>query len=572
MLDTAIRDAPTCDTDLVVVGAGAAGMTAALAAARHGLRVELHEASEYVGGTTAASAGTRWIPGNRQAAEAGHDDSAARAGEYLEALLGEADPRGLRRAYLAEAARTVAEIERHTRVRFVSAGIHPDYVQAPGAAVAGRAISPMMFDARVLSAEDFRRVRPPPPEFLVLGGMMVNKADVQALFNRWRSARAFARTVGLTACYLRDRLLGFPRGTRLVLGNALVARLLASLRDAGVELRFGHRLTSLERRGGAVSAAVFAQAGSSVRRSATHGVVLATGGIGHDPILRAALGAGHAPRFNLACESVCGQGIAAAQSVGGAFERHRNDFLWQPVSQVPRPDGSIGLFPHLYLDRAKPGLIAVGRDGRRFVDEGSSYHHFVEAQCRRFGADEPAWLVCDSAFVHRYGLGIVPPGRMPARHTAGGYVESAPTLGLLAERVGIDAAGLADTVARHNEFALRGDDADFGKGHSPLARFNGDPAHQPSPCLAAISQPPFHALAVWAADAASSSGLATDAEGAVLDEAGRVVPGLYACGNDMASALQGAYPGPGATLGPALVFGWRAGVRAASVSKAERAA
>ncbi len=526
-------------------------MTAALAASISGRCVMLCEATQQVGGTTATSAGTLWIPGNRQAQADGHADSAADvadAARYLNALVGRDDPHDLRRTFLEQAAAVLAELEQRTRLRFVNAGLHPDYVQAPGAAQAGRALSPVEFDGRCLGRQDFARVRPPLPELLVLGGMMANKADVQALFTRWRRWAGFTRSARLVTRYLVDRLR-YPRGTRLVLGNALAARLLASLRDAGVDIRFGHRLLHLTEQQGAVTGAVFEVAG--VRRAvhARCGVILATGGIGHDTRLRAQLAAEVHPH-SLACASVRGEGLAAARGVGAQLQRFTNDFLWQPVSCVPRADGSVGLFPHLYLDRAKPGLIAVDGRGRRFVDEGASYHHFVEAQCRVQAAVAPAWLVCDSRFVHSYGLGVVPPGAAPAARVSDGYLTAADSLPVLAARIGVDADTLAATVNRHNAAAVSGKDGEFGKGESPLSRFNGDASHFPNPCLGEIARPPFYAVAVQAADAASCSGLATNADGAVLRADGRVISGLYACGNDMASPFRGAYPGPGGDAGP----------------------
>lgn len=538
-------------------------MAAALAAALRGARVVLCEATDQVGGTTSTSAGTLWIPGNRQGIAAGYVDSVESAAIYLDALIGKEDAHGLRRTFLAEAAAVIAEIERTTQVHFASASLHPDYVQAAGAALYGRALSPVEFDGRLLGADDFRRVRPPPPELVVLGGMMVNKADIQALFRRWRTWTGFRRSAGLVARYLRDRLL-YPRGTRLVLGNALVARLLASLREAGVEIRFGHRLLRLLQRSGTIYGAVFEQAGHECALTSRAGIVLATGGIGHDAELRNSLAPDHAHLYSLAGDSVRGQGIAAARTVGAQFQRQANDFLWQPVSVVRRSNGTIGLFPHLYLDRAKPGLIAIDKNGSRFVDEGASYHHFAEAQRNTVGASAPAWLVCDSRFIRRYGLGLRPPGRVRQRRSIDDGLNASPTLDALAVLLGIDPSALKDTVARHNEAARLGYDPDYQKGSSPVARFNGDPTHKPNPCLGPITEPPFYALPVWVADAASSSGLATDADGAALDVTGRPIAGLHVCGNDMASVFQGSYPGPGATLGPALVFGWRAGVHAAS--------
>jgi succinate dehydrogenase/fumarate reductase flavoprotein subunit len=227
--------------------------------------------------------------------------------------------------------------------------------------------------------------------------------------------------------------------------------------------------------------------------------------------------------------------------------------LWAPVSIVPRPAGSKGLFPHLVLDRAKPGLIAVNSAGRRFVNEAVSYHDFVLAMFESHEAvpSIPAWLVCDAAFLTRYGLGIVHPGhRNPQKFVDNGYLVSASTLDALAAKLSIDAAALREAVTRHNGFAATGVDVDFGKGETELNRFNGDARHKPNPCIGPLETSPFYALAVWPADIAVSTGLATDADARVLDTEGRPIPGLYACGNDMASVMAGSYPGPGTTLGP----------------------
>jgi succinate dehydrogenase/fumarate reductase flavoprotein subunit len=559
---TGDQEADTCD--LLVIGAGAGGMSAALAGALMGLDVVLCEAGEQVGGTTATSAGTLWVPGNAQGAAAGFADSAAEAARYLDAILGADDPRGLRAAYLASAPEAIAFLETHSELRFASAGRHPDYLALPGAAVAGRALSPLPFDGRRLG-RDFERIRAPMPEFMVLGGMMANKADVQALAYRWRSVANFRHAARLVLRHARDRLT-HARGTRLVMGNALVARLYFSLRQAGVAVRFGMRLRQLDISAGRVTGGVFDLEGSTRHIASRLGVVLATGGVGHHATLRAQLAPTGVPPRTLRPQSFegnRGEGLDAALRAGARLERHRGDFFWQPVSLAPRASGEPGLFPHLYLDRAKPGLIAVDADGRRFVDESASYHHFVEALLARMrpgASTPPAWLVCDAAFVRAYGLGTIPPGTRASalrRHEASGYLVLAHDIDTLATRLGIDARTLAATVARHNRHAEAGEDPDFGKGSTELGRFNGDAAHAPNPCLGPIAQAPFCALAVWPGEAASSAGLATDADGAVLDTDGQPIAGLYACGNDMASIMRGAYPGPGITLGPAIVFGWR---------------
>lgn len=562
------------EVDLVVVGAGAGGMTAALVAALQGLRVVLCEASSQVGGTTATSAGTIWVPGNRHGVAAGHADSVEQGRRYLDTLLGADDPRGLRAAYLDSADAAIDYLERHSQVAFATSGKHPDYLELPGAAVAGRALSAREFDGRRLGT-DFARIRAPIGEFLLLGGMMANKTDVQALVRRWRSARHFAHAARLVLRYAADRVR-YPRGTRLVMGNALVARLFHSLRDAGVEILFDTALQGLEMDGARVAGARFMRAGVAERIGAQRigaqridarlGVVLATGGIGQHAALFRALAPAGAGLRSLVAEGVRGDGIVAAQQVGALLERHSGSFFWQPVSETPRSRGASGLFPHLYLDRAKPGLIAVDQAGRRFVNEGASYHHFVEGMLQA-GSAVPAHLVCSADFVRRYGLGLIPPGtRKLQPWVERGYILVADTLEALAARMGVDAAALAASVARSNLHARQGKDLDFGKGDSELNRFNGDPTHGPNPCLGAIGAGPFCALAIWPACAASSSGLATDADGRVLGIEQAPIAGLYACGNDMASIMRGAYPGPGTTIGPAMVFGYRVALHAAAAA------
>lgn len=545
------------EPDLIVVGAGAGGMTAALVAALEGLRVVLCEASEQVGGTTATSAGTLWLPGNRQGVAAGHTDSVDEARRYLGALVGPLDARGRREAYLASGAEALAYLQDRSAVVFASAGMHPDYLpHLPGAAVSGRAVSPLPFDGRLLGKRDFARVRAPLPEFMVLGGMMVGKADIRALLDRYRSWPAFAHAARLVLRHGLDRLR-YPRGTRLVMGNALVARLFHSLRKAGGDVRFGWRLQGLERESNRIVGARFEHQGRAGVLRARHGVVLATGGVGHHTDLRKELGDHGLTVHPIAPPSVRGDGLNAALGVGAAIERHASgNFFWQPVSRVPRSDGSTGLFPHLFLDRAKPGLMAVDGQGRRFVNEAASYHHFVEGMVAARAV--PAYLVCEAAFIRRYGLGAIPPGTSGLDSwVARGYLVSAPTLPELARRLQMPPTALVASVSRFNGFARHGVDADFDKGASVFDRFNGDPDHAPNPCLAPIESGPFCAMALWPGDAASSAGLVTDVDGRVLDATGSTLPGLYACGNDAASMMEGCYPGPGTTLGPAMVEGYR---------------
>ena len=545
--------------DVLVVGAGAAGMTAALVCALESLDVLLCEKSDQVGGTTATSAGTIWVPGTRQAREAGMSDTIEDTARYLDSIIGPADD-GRRATYLRCGKDVVAYLERNSEVKFSIYARHPDYLSnRPGSTLAGRALAPLPFDGRLLG-EDFRLLRAPIGEFRALGGMMIGRDDIEPLSRPFGSMAAFRKAMSLVWRQFTDRLR-FPRGTRLLMGNALAARLFYSLRQRNVPVWLNAALEQLARDGDRVTGATVRVNGALKSIVARRGVILATGGFG-----------GSIERLNehvrpplahgLPFEGAAGDGMRIASQLGAAAEDdHASPAFWTPVSDTSWFKGGRGAYPHLALDRSKPGLIAVNSAGRRFVDEAVSYHDFVLGMQRSHETVPtiPAWLVCDRDFIRKYGLGRIPPGRRNLRWAvANGYLTQAETLDELARKIGVDDAGLRDSVARTNGFAQTGEDLDFGKGSTEFDRNNGDPRHAPNPCLGPIAMPPFYAMAVYPSVLGSSVGLKTDADGRVLDTDGRPIPGLFACGNDMASIMRGHYPGPGITLGPALVFGYRA--------------
>ncbi|HUA51214.1 MAG TPA: FAD-dependent oxidoreductase [Candidatus Sulfotelmatobacter sp.] len=557
------------EIDLLVVGAGAAGMTTALVAALEGLKVLVCEKSSQVGGTTATAAGTIWVPGSSQSRRAGLADSPEAVRRYLDGELAElasdpvADRR--RRAFLETGPEALDYLEARSAVVFVAPAKHPDYHARSGAALAGRALIPPPFDGRTLGA-DFALVRPPLPEFMVLGGMIVGKDDIPPLLAPFASLRALRHALGLLLRHAGDRLR-HARGTRLVMGNALVGRLLFSLRAQGVPIWLDSPVRALVQDGGRVLGAVVASPYGGRRVRARIGVVLAGGGFAASAAWRARLLPQPTAAYTPAFDGAAGEGLALAEALGAALDDDpARGGLWTPVSVLRRADGSEAVYPHILLDRAKPGLIAINRAGRRFVNEADSYHDFVLGMYRAHAGVPtiPAHLVCDRRFIRRYGIGLIHPGtRRLRRFIDAGYLIAADTLADLARRLGVDPAALADTVAHHNRCAETGIDDAFGKGASELNRFNGDPLHQPNPCLGPIAEPPFFAVAVWPGVLATSAGLKTDEHGVVQDRAGAAIPGLYACGNDMASVMRGAYPGPGTTLGPALVFGYRVALHAA---------
>ena len=544
------------EVDLLVFGAGMGGMCAALFGAQQGLDVLLCEKTGQVGGTTATSAGTVWIPG-----AAGDPDDLALAATYLDAEIGNRGDRTLREAFLATGREALAALQEHSEVKFRPVAPHPDYhPDQPGWSRNGRALAPLPFDGTLLG-KDFALVRPPIAPFMVLGGLMIGRDDIPHFLKPFGSAKSFAHVTRLLVRHGLDRLR-YRRGARLLMGNALVARLLFSLRRKQVPFWTRCALAELIGDRNRVEGAIVEMDGVRKRIRARRGVILATGGFSHSPALRAELLA-HAVPDSVAFDGNAGDGISAARPIGARLgEPSDQAAFWMPASILEK-NGRRTLFPHIVLDRAKPGLIAVNAAGLRFVNEADSYHDFVEGMFRSHASVPtiPAWLSCDRSFIRDYGIGLVHPGSSDAKietFVRAGYLKRGDTLAGLATALGIAPANFEETVASHNRFAETGIDEAFGKGGNALNRHNGDPANKPNPCLRPIGQPPFFAVAVVPADLGTSVGLSTDKDARVLDVDGAAISGLYACGNDMNSIMAGAYPGPGTTLGPALVFAYRA--------------
>jgi succinate dehydrogenase/fumarate reductase flavoprotein subunit len=543
--------------DVIVLGAGAGGMTAAAVAAAEGLSVLLLEKAPVVGGTTAISGGMVWIPRNPKMAAVGRADSLAAAQTYLASTIpGPADD-PLRIAFLDHANAAIAYLEANTSVRLRPVATYPDYYpDLPGATLGGRVLEPVPFDGRLLGAQ-FRLLRKPLSEFMLFGGMMLDRADIPHFRRASRSARSALRVARLLLRYARQRCF-LDRGATLYLGNALVARLLYSLQRLGVELRCCAGATRLVVEDGAAIGVTVAGRMVHARR----GIVLATGGFSHDPALRARLLPARAGMISAASPDNTGDGIRLGLAAGGQLgEGIAGNAFWTPVSCFRRRDGSDGVFPHTVTDRAKPGMIAVNQAGMRFTNEAVSYHAFVQAMFRADNASPsiPAYLICDRKALWAYGLGAVKPFALSLRHPIdSGYLVQADTIAVLAARLGIDAERLVRTVAGYNQDAMAGKDREFGRGGDAYQRHGGDSDHRPNPCVAPVMTPPFYAVVLRPGDLGTAAGLVTDAQARVLGADGTPIGGLYACGNDMNSLMRGAYPGPGITLGPALTFGYLA--------------
>lgn len=559
------------DIDLLVAGSGAAGFSAAITASHAGLSVLMVEKEPQFGGSTADSAGVIWIPGNRHGQALGIPDSKQDALTYLQHEAGNRLNLELAHAFLDNCNPAVEFIEANTHVRYEAVPVWADYHPTkPGAAQGGRSLLPLPFDGRRLGRR-FADLRAPIRTMMAFGGMMLGRGDLPHVFRMTRSVKSALHVAGMTARYAVDRI-NHARGTRLANGNALIAALALSAEERGIDLWLDCPVVELLREDGAVSGAIVQRDGRRQEIRTRRGVVLACGGFpADDELKRRYYGHVHDGRQHRSAPPPGnrGDGIRLGRDAGGALaEDVAYAAAWVPVSLVPQPDGSTLPFPHFY-ERGKPGYITVDGTGRRFTNESASYHDFVPAMVEACHdrSETMCWLICDHRAIRRYGMGAIGPAPLPlGPHLRNGYLLSAATWSELAARIGVDAEALQQTIGRFNANAARGEDPDFGKGTDAYHRFNGDPTHQPNPCLAPLERPPFYAMKLIPGDIGTFLGLRVDGHARVLDSAGTPIRGLYAAGNDMTSVMGGTYPGAGITIGPALTFGYIAARHAAGLS------
>lgn len=549
--------------DVVVIGAGAGGLAASIFAALEGARTLLIESTDYVGGTTAYSAGTAWAPNTKLAQTVDAQDSPERVLTYLDRAVGNRSPRSLREAFVKAAPEAFDTLQDRTTTKFRALPHHPDYLyELDGSTAKGRALEPEPFRADCLG-KDLQLIRPAIPEFTILGGLQVNRDDINHLLSMKKSAKSLVYAIKLIGTYGLDRLR-YGRSARLVMGNALIGRLLLAAKQAGVEVRVSTKITALERQG--TGYVLTTEAGQRI--AATGGVILATGGFSRHPDRRAELLPKPLAEHSPGAPGHTGAMHDLVLELGARYgEGAASNVFWAPVSKRQRADGSWAVFPHFVFDRSKPGTLAVSQKGERFTNEARSYHEFALAQYAT--GTLPAYLITDAVGLEKYGLGMVRPGARGAKELiADGYLKEAPSLRALASKLGIDADILSATVKRFNGFAETGNDLDFGRGETVYECAHGDANHPgPNPTLGQIRTGPFYAVELMPGDIGAATGLVTDETARLIDEDNKPIPGLYACGNDMQSIMGGVYPGPGITIGPAITFGYIAARDAAARAK-----
>jgi 3-oxosteroid 1-dehydrogenase len=539
----------TEEYDLVVVGSGAAGMTAALTAAHNGLRVLVVEKAPTFGGSTARSGGGLWLPGNSVLTAAGVRDTPERAREYLAHVAGPTVPAEKQNAFLRHGPAMLDLVLDRTPVGFAWVPNYADYYpEAPGGLGGGRTIEPKPLDGRILGpllAELTPPYLPTPP------GMAITARRYRWLSLGTRHPRSLTAAASLAAGAAVSR----ARGRRvLTMGQALAAGLRAGLENLGVPLWLNTSLQEVYVAGGRVAGGRLDRSGEPVLVHATRGVLLAAGGFERDEAMRqkyqrAPIGA----QWTVGAVTNTGDAIVAGQALGAAVDL-MDDAWWGPSIDDPGR-------PYFCLaERSLPGCVLVNGAGRRFVNEAAPYVDAVHAMYAGH-TDEvphiPCWLVFDRTYRDRYVFAGRPPrAPLPRRWYAAGVAHRADSVGALAEAIGVPPAHLVSTVDTFNGFAGTGEDLDFGKGESEYDRYYGDPRNRPNPCLGALVKPPYFAVRIVPGDLGTKGGLVTDERARVLREDGTPIEGLYAAGNTSAAVMGHSYAGAGATIGPAMTFGY----------------
>lgn len=544
--------------DVIVVGAGAGGFAAALFAALSKQRVLLVERTAYVGGTTALSGGTTWVPLTRFLKDTQSQDSFEKVMNFLDHAVGERSVQALREAFVRNGAAAIHTLVDKTEVAFRACAYHPDYMaDLPDASVNGRALEPLPYVATRLG-KALNLLRHPIPEFTVLGGMMVNREDIGHLLNRFKTAKSFFYTGRIVTQFALDRVL-YGRTRRSVMGHALIARMLQSALDLKVDILVNTETLAIEQLEHSTRLTL-EQNGTVKQIEATKAVIFASGGFTRHPENRKRLLPSHLPIHSPSAEGHSSDLHIQLEKLGAHYgQQHDQAAFWAPVSIRTRKDGTTAVFPHFVFDRSKPGTVCVDQNGRRFVNESVSYHEFGKTMLEGGLDCAKAWIITDAKGLEKYGLGMVRlGGDNPAPYLKDGYLKTGNTLAELAEQIQVNPTHLENSVQQINQAAREGVDVFFGRGSNAYQRANGDPNHRPNPTLGELKTAPFYAVQLQPADIGAAQGLVGNEQGQLLDNNGLPIPRLYACGNDLNSIMGGTYPGPGITIGPAIVFAYMA--------------
>jgi 3-oxosteroid 1-dehydrogenase len=555
--------------DVIVVGSGAGGLTAAVSAHDLGQSVVVLEKSDQYGGTSAISGGGVWVPCNHLLAAAGASDSHDEALTYLKAATRGMVAEARLLAYLEHAPKMLRYLEEKTWLKYRAMTAYSDYYpHLPGAKPGSRTLDPLPFDASRLG-EEFVHMRPPQPGTLIGGRITMTAGEAHTILCKDRGwTTLFARRM-LTYWLDLPWRLRTKRDRRLTLGSSLIGSLRRSMMDRSIALWLNAPFESLIVDSRRIIGVTAKRDGKQVRIGARRGVILAAGGFEHNQQMREQyLPKPTRTEWTVTPEANTGDAIRAGLEAGARLDLMDHAW-WAPTVFIAGREKRRALF----VERALPGCVMINRLGKRFVDEAAPYSDIVYAMYadnEKSNANLPAWLIFDAEFRRKYPCGPLLPGMVrPDKSLPSSWLGSvffrAGSLDSLASQIQVDAAGLRETIERMAEFAQSGDDKEFGKGSNPFDRYYGDVNVKPNPCLAPIAKPPFYAMRIDAGDIGTKGGLLTDEYARVVREDGQPIPGLYAIGNTSAAVMGPSYPGAGSTLGPAMTFGYIAAHHLAGV-------
>ena len=559
MSEQTVENAWDHAVDLLIVGSGAGAMTAALVGCDAGADVLLIEKGDQYGGSSAMSGGGLWIPCNSVAREAGFEDDPEEAWKYLKGCVGDATPDARLRAYLANAPKMLDYLVANTRTRFIPLMEYADYYpNVEGSTPGGRCLDPVNFDARALG-DEFLKMRESAPQQQIMG--RISMTIPEARISLARTPGWMLTLMRLFFRYAFDLPWRFKskRDRNLAMGNSLVGMLRRSLMDRNIPIWLETPARGLIVEDGCVVGVEAERNDKRIRIRGKKAVILAAGGFEANQAMREKyLPQPSKAEWSSANPNNTGDIINMGIELGAGIGL-MDEAWWGPAVKFPGDDRA----RFFVIELSLPGSVLVNRSGRRYVNEASPYGDKVAAMYAKNtpeGETIPSYLVFDANFRKKYPVGPLLPGAQQPDWAAPkdvmNLIVKANSIRELAEKLGVDADGLEDTIAKMNEYAKTGVDPEFGRGDTIFDRYYGDTHVTPNPNLGPIDKPPFYGMRTYPGELGTKGGLLVDERSRVLDESGEPIPGLYATGNCTASVMGHTYPGPGATLGPATTFGF----------------